>query len=154
MLFVLAFETSVSQVDSLANASNCPSIPLPPMVAEMLLPFILLVAFSVIKALVAVGSDEVDSYDFFAEMAIDLLSIFSSFIIGRYILLSKPQSVIITAVVIIAFMALCALALCYIRRKVLRLRNISETKVCKLTFLIISEYGIDALCLFLIGCFL
>lgn len=119
------------------------------LLSAMLMPFIFLLIFSVIKYTVGVGIDKVDWIDLLAEMAIDLLSIFSSFIIGRYILETSSSSILINAFKVIGFMALGVLVLCIIRRFVVRERSTSTARIGRIRWYIAAEYVIDALCLFL-----
>lgn len=124
------------------------------MIGALLMPFILLVLFSAIKNLVAVGVDSIDSTDFFAEMAIDLLSIFSSFIIGRFLLESNSPNELLKAFKIIGLMSVCVIGLCYIRRRILKMRDRSEFNGKIVSILIVGEFFVDLVCLFLIVMFL
>lgn len=112
----------------------------------LLLPFILLLVFSALKCLVAVGVDKIDAIDFLAEMAIDLLSIFSSFIIGRFLIVGNEPSQLLLAFKILGFMALCVIVLCLFRRKVMDLRN-STKHVGRISGWIVGEYLLDFACL-------
>ncbi len=124
------------------------------MLGAMLMPLILLVIVSSVKYIAAVGIDEIDYCDFFAEMAIDLLSIFSSFIIGRYIIETNTQAGLITAFKIIALMALCVIALCVFRRKVMSMRSASVVNMKRVVWIVAFEYFIDTICLILMIKFL
>ena len=124
------------------------------LLGAMLMPFILLVIVSSVKYIAAVGVDEIDYCDFFAEMAIDLLSIFSSFIIGRYIIETNTQAGLITAFKIIALMALFAIALCVFRRKVISMRSASSVSMKRVVWMVTFEYFVDIICLILIVKFL
>lgn len=115
----------------------------------MLMPLIVLAIFAIVKYTVGVGIDKVDWIDLFAEMAIDLLSIFSSFIIGRYILETSSSSLLIGAFKVIGLMALGVLFLCLLRRFVARERATSIARLGKIRWYIAAEYGIDILCLVL-----
>lgn len=124
------------------------------LLGAMLMPLILLVIVSSIKYIAAVGVNEIDYCDFFAEMAIDLLSIFSSFIIGRYIIETNTQAGLITAFKIIALMALCVIALCVFRRKVMSMRSASEVNMKRVGRIVAFEYLIDFICLMFMAIFL
>lgn len=124
------------------------------LLSAMLMPLILLAVFSSVKYIVAVGVDKIDYYDFFAEMAIDFLSIFSSFIIGRFVIETNTQEGLITAFKIIALMALCAIALCVVRRKVMAMRAISDVDMKNVGLIVASEYLVDTVCLILMAIFL
>lgn len=119
------------------------------LLSAMLMPFIVLTIFSVVKYTVGVGIDKVDWIDLLAEMAIDLLSIFSSFIIGRFILETSSSSVLINAFKVIGLMALGVLVLCVLRRFVGKERSTSTVKINRIRLYIAAEYVIDALCLIL-----
>ena len=142
-------------VDTVLNASE--SITEPRMIVvlgTMLMPLLLLIIISSIKSLVAVGIDKIDYVDFFAEMAIDLLSIFSSFIIGRYCLESNTTTGLLTAFRILLFISICVIVLCCIRRKVMSLRESSKGVFKNIRRWIICEYILDIVSLFLIVIFL
>lgn len=125
------------------------------MLGALLMPLLLLLIFTSIKYLVAVGIDRIDFVDFFAEMAIDLLSIFSSFIIGRYFLESNTTVGLLTACKVLLFISVCVIFVCYIRRKVMSLRETSKKDVYKkIRSLIIGEYILDIVSLVLIVIFL
>lgn len=129
--------------DTAANAATPAEYAL---LGAMLMPLILLVIFSSVKNIAAVGVDKIDYYDFFAEMAIDLLSVFSSFIIGRFIIETNTQAGLITAFKILALMAFCAIALCVVRRKVMAMRATSGVKMRIVGWIVASEYLVDTVC--------
>lgn len=118
------------------------------MLSAMTMPLLALAIFSSAKALICVGVDRIDIYDFFAEMAIDFLSIFSSFIIGRFILETQSPSVLITSFKVIGLMVLFVLVLCFIRRKIAHYRQTQGVNMKVLKWMIVGEYGIDTICLF------
>lgn len=124
------------------------------LLSAMLMPLILLAVFSSVKYIVAVGVDNIDYYDFFAEMAIDFLSIFSSFVIGRFVIETNTQDGLITAFKIIALMAFCAIALCVVRRKVMAMRATSGVNMKVVGWIVASEYLVDTVCLILMAIFL
>lgn len=124
------------------------------MLSAMIMPLLALAIFSSAKALICVGIDKIDVYDFFAEMAIDFLSIFSSFIIGRFILETNSSGVLISSFKIIGLMVLFVLVLCFIRRKVAHSRQTQDVSMKIVKWMIVGEYGIDFICFFLmIFCF-
>lgn len=118
------------------------------MLSAMTMPLLTLAIFSSAKALICVGVDKIDVYDFFAEMAIDFLSIFSSFIIGRFILETNSSSGLITSFKIIGMMVFFVLVLCFIRRKVAHSRQTQDVSMKTVKWMIVGEYGIDTICLF------
>ena len=124
------------------------------MLGALLMPFILLIVFSLIKGLVGVKVDEVDWYDFFAELAIDLLSIFSSFIIGRYILENSSSGVLIGSFEVIGIFAIGVLILSFVRRLVKKLCVTSNANMSCVKYLVMAEYGVDLFCLFLFFLFI
>ena len=63
---------------------------------SIIVPFALLLFFSLAKYVVGVGIKDIRWIDFFAEIAIDMLSIFGAFIIGRYVILSSTSLVLIS----------------------------------------------------------
>ncbi len=115
----------------------------------MLMPLLILAIFSIVKYTVGVGIDNIDWIDFFAEMAIDMLSVFSSFIIGRIILETSPSGLLIGAFKILGFMALGVIVLCLLRRLVKKERNTSNVRMGRIRWYIVFEYGIDIICLML-----
>lgn len=141
---ILLQVTAVNAANSTGNA----------LLGAMLMPLIILAIFSSVKYIVAVGVDKIDYCDFFAEMAIDLLSIFSSFIVGRFIIETNSQDGLISAFKILALMAFCAIALCVVRRKVMSLRAASDVDMKIVGWLLASEYLVDTVCLILMAIFL
>lgn len=124
------------------------------LLGAMLMSLILLVIFSSVKYIAAVEVNKIDYYDFFAEMAIDFLSIFSSFIIGRFVVETNTQAGLITAFKILALLAFCAIVLCVVRRKVMSMRATSEVNMKKVGWIVASEYLVDTLCFILMAIFL
>lgn len=137
-----------------ATVANAASTTESVILGAMLMPLIFLVIFSTVKCLVAVGVEKIDYYDFFAEMAIDFLSIFSSFIIGRFVIETNTQNILITAFEILAFMAFCTIVLCAVRRKVMSMRAQSDVNMKIVGWMIALEYFIDLVCLILMAKFL
>lgn len=137
-----------------ATAANAATPAEYALLSAMLMPLILLAVFSSVKYIVAVGVDNIDYYDFFAEMAIDFLSIFSSFIIGRFVIETNTQEDLITAFKIIALMAFCAIALCVVRRKVMAMRATSGVNMKTVGWIVASEYIVDTACFYIMAKFL
>lgn len=119
------------------------------LLSAMLMPFIILVVFTIVKYTVGVEIDKIDWIDHLAEMAIDLLSVFSSFIIGRFILETSSSSLLISSFKVIGLMSIGALFLCVLRRFVDKERNTSTVRISRIRWYIAAEYVIDALCLIL-----
>lgn len=117
----------------------------------MLMPLIVLAIFSIVKYTVGVGIDNIDWVDLFAEMAIDLLSIFSSFVIGRYILETSSSSLLIGSFKVIGAMALGVILLCILRRCVIKERSTSTVRMSRVRLYIVTEYSIDIFCLILMS---
>lgn len=153
MIFLQIIVNSAANdtVSTVTNVASSNGVLL--MLEALILPLIVLAVFALVKYFVAVGVDEIDFIDLFAEMAIDLLSIFSSFIIGRFLLETNTQSQFLTACKIIGGMAFCAILLCFFRRKVHSLRNTNYSGN-KIRNLILGEYFVDIVCLLLIVIFL
>ena len=120
------------------------------MLDVLIMPLILLCIFSAMKNLIAIGTDKIDAIDFFAELAVDLLSIFASFIIGRYFLENNTSSVLLSAVKVVGFMFVCVIALCFFRRKIMDLRKTSGDNKKGVGKWLIGEYLLDVVCLVLI----
>jgi len=124
------------------------------LLSAILMPLFILAVYSSAKAIVAVGIDDIDTIDFFAEMAIDFLSILSSFIIGRFILDKNPQSVLITAVNLLFLMMIGLGFLCLLRRNIMNMRKNSDVDMKIVKRYVVFEYVVDAICLGLIAIFL
>jgi hypothetical protein len=152
LLLQLTGDTVVYSVNSVADSLSVVTYAgkLLSMIDILLLPLIILCLFSAMKNLIAVGADKIDAIDFFAELAIDLLSVFSSFIIGRYFLENNTSSTLLTAFKIVGFMAVCVIALCFFRRKIMDLRGNSNHTKKGIAFWLVGEYSIDVVCLILI----
>lgn len=147
-----AGDTAMKTIDSVANSSSVATNAgnLLSMLDILLLPLIILFLFSAMKNLIAVSTDKIDAIDFFAELSIDLLSIFSSFIIGRYFIENSTSSALLTAFKIVGFMAVCVITLCFFRRKIMDLRGNSNYTNKSVAWWLVGEYLIDVFCLFLI----
>lgn len=124
------------------------------LLVAMVMPLLILLLFSYLKNTVAVSETEINKYEFLAEMAIDMLSIFVSFIIGRYILISSTPQVLIKAFIAILVMSVCVVALCHMRRIVLKRCGSSNGDLRNANILVFLEYVIDCGCLVLISLFL
>lgn len=151
-LLQLSGDTALNVVDSVANtlSATTQAAKIFSMLDVLIMPLILLCIFSAMKNLVAIGTDKIDAIDFFAELAIDLLSIFASFIIGRYFLENNTSSVLLTAVKVVGFMLVCVIALCFFRRKIMDLRGTSGDNKKGVGKWLVGEYVLDVICLFLI----
>lgn len=152
LLLQLTSDTASNVVDSVANTISATSqaAKIFSMLDVLIMPLILLCIFSAMKNLVAIGADKIDAIDFFAEFAIDLLSIFASFIIGRYFLENNTSSVLLTAVKVVGFMLVCVIVLCFFRRKIMDLRGTSGDNKKGVGKWLFGEYVLDIVCLFLI----
>ena len=118
-----------------------------PLTDSIIVPVIILLIFSLFKSIIAVGVKEIDVIDFLADMAIDLLSIFSSFIIGRYFLITSEPTILLKAIVIVLSMILCVALLCCLKRWANHLRGIGNFKGKLIGVIIAGEYFIDSICL-------
>ena len=144
-----ATDSAAKAITSAVDAAQAPSSEALVLLSAILMPLLVLSIFSILKYTVGVGIEKIDWINLFAEMAIDLLSIFSSFIIGRFILETSSTGLLIGAFKIIGFMALGVLVLCILRRFVERERSTSTARIGRIRWYIVAEYGIDVLCLFL-----
>lgn len=151
-LLHLSADTAMNAADSVSNALDAVAFgqKVVPMLDMMLLPLIILCLFSSMKNLVAVGAENIDPIDFFAELAVDLLSIFSSFIIGRYFLESSSSSTLLAAFKVVGIMAVFVIVLCYIRRKIMGMRGTSQYTGKGVALWIVGEYALDIISLILI----
>lgn len=120
----------------------------------IILPFILLLAFTIVKYAVGVKILDFDKFGFFAELPIDMFSIFMSFIIGRYIHLTSSPIVLIIAFILILSMAFLLIPLCMLRQMVLSCFETQEVKTMKACTCIFFEYSIAVLFIFLFVFFL
>ena len=145
--------TKMLASDSLELAQEMAGNGIPDLLFAMAMPLFILLLFSYLKNTVAVSESEINKYEFLSEMAIDFLSIFISFIIGRYVLLSSTSMVLIKSFVVILGMAVGVVALCHIRRVVLKKCSASDGNLKNANWLVALEFGIDCLCFVLIAIF-
>lgn len=116
--------------------------------SALILPIVLLVLFTSVKYIVGVALSDIDWLDFLAEMAIDLLSIFSAFIIGRYVVKASGSELLINAFTMLFVMAVFAFILCLIRRRIKANYGRSDLSFFRKTgWLIFCEYVVDLACL-------
>ena len=149
IILQVAADSAAKTITMAGEAAQAPSSGAMVLLSAIIMPLLVLSIFSVVKYTVGVGIEKIDWIDLFAEMAIDLLSIFSSFIIGRFILDTSSSDLLITAFKVIGVMALGVLLLCLLRRYVGKERATSNARIGRIRLYIVAEYGIDALCLFL-----
>ena len=139
--------------DSLGLAQQVAGSGILGMLFAMAMPLFILIIFSYLKNTVAVSESEINKYEIMSEMAIDFLSIFISFIIGRYVLLSSTSMVLIKSFVVILGMGVGVVALCRIRRIVLKKCSASDGDLKIANRLVAVEFGVDFLCFVLIAVF-
>lgn len=114
------------------------------------LPIAFLLFCASLKYFVGVKINEIEWVDFFAELAIDLLAVLASFIIGRYIVESSTNNVLIGCFAKLAWIAVFMVVLSLIRRKVNHLLQRSELQYFAIGFAVLLEYAFVVVCLFLI----
>lgn len=149
IILQVAADSAAKAITAVGDAAQAPLSEAMVLLSAILMPLLVLSIFSVVKYTVGVGIEKIDWIDLFAEMAIDLLSIFSSFIIGRFILETSSSSLLIGAFKVIGVMALGVLILCLLRRCVGKERTTSTVRIGRIRWYIVAEYGIDVLCLIL-----
>ena len=149
IILQVAADSSAKAITVAGDIAQTPSSEAMVLLSAILMPLLVLSIFSVVKYTVGVGIEKVDWIDLLAEMAIDLLSLFSSFIIGRFILETSPSSLLIGSFKVLGSMALGVIFLCLLRRCVGKERATSTVRMGRIRWYIAAEYGIDVICLFL-----
>lgn len=129
---------------------NRPDITTQDITDALLLPFLLLVIFSLVKYFVGVNVHDFDKYGYFTEMPIDVLYIYVSFLIGRFIIVGNLPDVIKKALFILAIIVICYLLTCILRQRVLSCLGTSSFSLWKVIITIVLEFVIAISCLFLI----
>lgn len=114
------------------------------------MPIIILVFCSLAKYTIGVGLKEIKWFDLFAEMAIDVLTIFGTFVIGRYFLLTSSQSVLMSSSGKIGIMAVAIVIVAVFRRFANQFLLRSKPSYCGAGIMLFLEYLFDVLCIVLI----
>lgn len=116
--------------------------------------FIIPVAILLFFSLVKYGYGRVMNnsiwFDFAAEVAIDILTVFVAFIIGRYFLSSTDQTILITNMGKIVIIVIVAILLSLMRVGVNNAMRKSEPKLLKAGGLLCLEYILSVGCIIMI----
>lgn len=110
------------------------------------MPFIILLFCSLAKNVVAVGFKDIKWFDFFAEMAIDLLTIFGTFVIGRYFLITSSQAVLMSSSEKVGIIAIAILIVSVCRRAAHHLMQKSKPSYVGAGSMLFLEFLFDVLC--------
>lgn len=143
-------QTSVTDSLSLFGVDLSALIGSSEMNAELLgaivMPFIILLFCSLAKNVVAVGFKDIKWFDFFAEMAIDLLTIFGTFVIGRYFLITSSQAVLMSSSEKVGIIAIAILIVSVCRRAAHHLMQKSKPSYVGAGSMLFLEFLFDVLC--------
>lgn len=107
---------------------------------SIIIPCAILLFFSLVKYFSGRIVNRNIWFDFFAEVAIDILTVFVAFIIGRHFMSSTTQNILITSTGKIAVIVVVAIILSLIRVGVNDAMLKSEPKLFKAGGLLILEY--------------
>lgn len=117
---------------------------------SFIIPLSLLIFFSLIKYGQGVALKEIKWYDFAAEMAIDLLSIFGAYIVGRYLLVTSSSIVLLSSVGKVVILMFLAVVISLLRRLVHIFMDKSHPQYWGTGGILLLEYAIDVFCIILI----
>lgn len=117
---------------------------------SIIIPIAILLFFSLVKYVSGQISNRSLWFDFAAEAAIDILTVFVAFIIGRYFLSSTAQTVLIISTGKIAIIAVVAIILSLIRVGVNKAMLKSDPQYVKAGGLLILEYILSVSCITMI----
>ena len=121
--------------------------------SSIVIPFALLLFFSLAKYVIGVGIKEIRWVDLFAEIAIDVLSIFGAFIIGRYFLTTSTQQVLMSCTGKLAVLIVMAFIVSLLRKGIHSLMSKSEPSYAGIGGLLLLEYALDIFCIIMIFIF-
>ncbi len=117
---------------------------------SLVIPVAILVFFSLIKYVSGRLMNKSIWFDFAAETAIDILTVFVAFIIGRYFLITTSQDVLISSTGKIAIIGVVAIILSLIRVGVNNYMLRSKPALLKAGGLLFLEYFLSVSCLIMI----
>jgi hypothetical protein len=117
---------------------------------SIIIPIAILLFFSLVKYVSGRIANRSLWFDFAAEVAIDILTVFVAFIIGRYFLSSTPQNILITSMGKIVVIVVMAIILSLIRGGVNDAMLKSDPKLFKVGGLLLLEYILSVSCIIMI----
>lgn len=117
---------------------------------SIVIPVAILLFFSLVKYVSGRMMKRDIWLDFAAETAIDILTVFVAFIIGRYFLTSTSQDVLISSAGKIFIIAVVAILLSLMRVWINGIMLNSKPKLCKAGFLLCLEYVLSVSCIIMI----
>lgn len=120
---------------------------------SFVIPVAILLFFSLVKYVSGRMMKRDIWFDFAAETAIDILTVFASFIIGRYFLTSTSQDVLITSAGKIFIIAVIAIFLSLMRVWINGIMIKSQPKLWKAGVLLCLEYILSVSCIIMIFIF-
>ncbi len=116
------------------------------LLGAIVMPFIILLFCSLVKNVVAVGLKDIKWFDFFAEMAIDLLTIFGTFVIGRYFLITSSQAVLMSSSEKVGILALAIIIVSLFRQAAHYFLKKSKPSYFGAGSMLFLEFLFDVLC--------
>lgn len=117
---------------------------------SIIIPIAILLFFSLVKYVSGRIANRSIWFDFAAEVAIDILTVFVAFIIGRYFMSSTAQDILITSTGKIAVIVLVAIILSLLRAGVNDAMLKSDPKFFKAGGLLLLEYILSVSCIIMI----
>ena len=117
---------------------------------SFIIPIAILFFFSLVKYVTGKVMKRSIWFDFASETAIDILTVFVSFIIGRYFMTTTSQDVLITSVGKILVIVVIAIILSLIRVWVNDFMKKSEPEIWKAGGLLVLEYVLSVFCIVMI----
>lgn len=107
---------------------------------SLICPIILLLIFSLIKYAVGIFRENIQWHRMFAEIPIDLLSIFSALILSRYFIADQSLLLIISACSLILLSILFAIGACIARTWIHNRLDWSSPPYCKIAISTVAMY--------------
>lgn len=117
---------------------------------SFIIPIAILLFFSLVKYVTGKVMQKNIWFDFASETAIDILTVFVSFIIGRFFMTTTSQDVLITSAGKIFIVVVIAIFLSLIRVWVNEFMKKSEPEIWKAGGLLALEYVLSVLCIVMI----
>ena len=150
VLLQMQVQDSVAQVaDTLSNMYGL-SVVDSMIWDSIVIPVALLVLVSLIKYTIGVDVKGIKWIDFFAEMSVDLLTVFGAFIIGRYFVLASSSFTLLLSIGKVLIIVCAIFFNSLLRRSMSQLIMQSKLSYFKIGYKLFLEYLIAICCLALI----
>lgn len=118
---------------------------------SVFLPIIILIICSLVKYVVAIELRSIDWFGFISEMAIDLLTIFGSFLIGQYSLVSSRPGAFQFVMAKVGIIAIALIIVSILRRAAFYFKQKSTPSYFEAGSMIFMEYLSVCVCFVIVN---